>query len=107
MESHKNVELLNFAKHELEAQAKKIQEKLGGSESRSVLTFQIVLPSAIGKNTEQVRFRCDTFTQCWIEGRGKEGNNLYYCTKIADANSYLSPCEPFLFQVKNIALLRL
>ena len=107
MESQRNIEVMNFAKQELEAQARKIQEKMGGSDSSSVFTVQVVLRSAIGKNTEQVRFRCGSLTQCWVDGRGKEGIDLYYGTRTAwsGANSYLSPCESFLLQAKSIPLL--
>lgn len=54
MESQQNADAVNFAKQTLEAQAKEMQDKTGGAENSSVVTAQVVVPSDIGKKSEEV-----------------------------------------------------
>lgn len=54
MESQQNADAVNFAKQTLEAQAKEMQDRTGGAEKSSVVTAQVVVPSDIGKKSEEV-----------------------------------------------------
>lgn len=54
MESQKNTDAVNFAKQKLEAQAKETQDKMGGAEGSSVVAAQVVVPSDVGKKSEEV-----------------------------------------------------
>lgn len=54
MESQKNVDAVNLAKQNLEAQAKETQDKIGGPENSSVVSAQVVIPSDVGKKAEEV-----------------------------------------------------
>lgn len=60
MESQQNADAVNFAKQTLEAQAKEMQDKTGGAENSSVVTAQVVVPSDIGKKSEEV---CNFFSK--------------------------------------------
>lgn len=57
MESQQNTDAVAFAKQKLEAQAKETQEKMGGAENSSVITAQVVVPSEVGKKSEEVSLR--------------------------------------------------
>ena len=54
MESQQNAEAVNFAKQKLESQAKETQDKMGGPDNSSVVTAQVVVPSEVGKQAEEV-----------------------------------------------------
>lgn len=54
MESQQNAEAVNYAKQQLESQAKETQDKMGGPENSSVVTAQVVVPSDVGKKAQEV-----------------------------------------------------
>ena len=46
--------IVDFAKQKLETGAKQTQDKAGGIENASVVSAQVVIPSKLGKETEEV-----------------------------------------------------
>lgn len=48
-------DLVDFAQQKLETGAKQTQDKAGGIENASVVSAQVVIPSKIGKEAEEVR----------------------------------------------------
>lgn len=55
MESVRNAEIVDFARQKLETGAKQTQDKAGGVQDASVVSTQVVIPSKIGKEAEEVR----------------------------------------------------
>ena len=45
---------MDFARRKLEAGAKETQDKAGGMENASVVSAQVVVPSELGKEAEEV-----------------------------------------------------
>ena len=54
MASVRNEDIENFAKQKLESGAKQTQDKVGGAENASVISAQVVVPSKVGKESEEV-----------------------------------------------------
>lgn len=54
MDRVQHEEVVNFAQQKLETGAKETQDKAGGAQNASVISAQVVVPSKIGKEAEEV-----------------------------------------------------